>query len=330
MKRKAITDNGVPLTIFFLVFLLLNLPACGGGGGGSGGSSKESDQPPTTPIIQSIFLNDYFLTVDLSWSLSVDDIGVSGYKVYRNGTFLSYADSNEFTDTDLKLDTRYCYTVKAYDGAGNDSSPSNQVCIQTSTTLVSPVIALRAVAVSSTQIKLSWVLSPANLVISGYNVYRTGTRITSAYSTSFSDKELGINTEHCYTVTASDPRGRESAPSDQACATTGQGGDVNVLGLWNGNLSGCFKPDNFTLSFYGDFQVNGSIGECIRDFIPLSGNYTINGNVVTFDLVSSTPDTCKGTIKGTGTVNNNVISGTVSGAECLYSIGSAFNLRKIL
>jgi chitodextrinase len=307
--------------------LLLTLSSCGGGGGGSKGQKK--DPPPSAPIIQSIVLNDYFLTVDLSWAPSTDNTGVAGYKIYKNEAFLSYSDSLEYTDTDLKLNTQYCYVVKAYDGKGNESLPSNKVCIQTSPTLISPVTQVKAIAVSSTQINLSWLLSPGNLEISGYNIYRTGTLIASMVLTSFSDKGLSINTEHCYTVTAVDPRSRESAPSDQACATTGQGGDVDVNGLWNGNLSGCFNPDNFTLSFYGNFQVNGSIGECIRDYIPLSGYYTINGNVISFDLVSSTPDTCEGTIKGIGTVNNNFISGSLSGSDCLYFIGSSFNLRKI-
>jgi len=330
MEKKAITNASISLSLFFLLFLLLILPSCGGGSGGGSGGSKNIDPPPFAPTILSAVLNDYFLTVDLSWAPSIDNVEVAGYKIYTNGVFLSYSDSLEYTDTDLKLNTQYCYTVKGYDEKGKESLSSNKVCIQTSPTPISPVIEMKSIAMSSTQINLSWLLSPSNLKISGYNVYRNGTRIASPVTTSYSDKGLNINTEYCYTVTAVDPRSRESAPSDQACATTGQGGDVNVNGLWNGNLSGCFHPDNFTLSFYGNFQVNGTIGECIRDFIPLSGYYTINGNVISFDLVSSAPDTCKGTIKGTGIVNNNVISGSISGSDCLYFIGTTFDLKKIL
>jgi len=66
--------------------------------------------------------------------------------------------------------------------------------------------------------------------------------------------------------------------------------------------------------------VNGSIGECIRDYIPLSGYYTINGNVISFDLVSSNPDICEGTIKGTGIVINNSVAGPLSVSGCFLHL----------
>jgi chitodextrinase len=331
MRQRGEKNQSISFSLLLLAFLFLTVSSCGGGGDSSK-SSKKRNQPPSVPTSLTVSVNDYFLTAGLSCP-SVDDVTVAGYKIYRNGNFLSYSDICRHVDTDLKLNTQYCYTVKAYDEEGSDSLPSNKVCIHTNETLISPVTALRAVAVSSTQVNLSWSLDPNTLEISGYSVYRAGNLIASTYSTSFSDRELSINTEYCYEVTATDPYGKESAPGNQACATTGQGGDIDVRGTWNGSLSRCQKPDNFTLTFYGNFQVLGSIGECIRDYIPLAGFYTINGNAVTFEVISTDPDICRGTIKGTGWVstdNLNYMSGSISATDCLYFVGTSFNLKRIL
>ena len=62
--------------------------------------------------------------IDLSWD-ATDDVGVIGYKIFRNGSFLKIVSSNSARDTDLNPSTEYCYTVSAFDEAGNESEQSN-------------------------------------------------------------------------------------------------------------------------------------------------------------------------------------------------------------
>ncbi|GAB3891089.1 hypothetical protein GCM10029964_063690 [Kibdelosporangium lantanae] len=71
-------------------------------------------------------------TASLSWSASSDNVGVSGYRVYRNGTQVGTTSGTSFTDTGLSGSTRYTYTVAAYDAAGNVSSQSSSVTATTS------------------------------------------------------------------------------------------------------------------------------------------------------------------------------------------------------
>ena len=66
--------------------------------------------------------------IDLSWNSSTDDIGIAGYKIYRDGTLIGRSDIATYTDTGLAAATQYCYTIAAYDAAGNESGPSIQDC----------------------------------------------------------------------------------------------------------------------------------------------------------------------------------------------------------
>ncbi len=69
--------------------------------------------------------------VDLSWSASNDDVGVSGYTVYRDGTSLGTTGSASFSDTTVAPDTTYSYSVDAVDAAGNRSARSAAVSVTT-------------------------------------------------------------------------------------------------------------------------------------------------------------------------------------------------------
>ena len=329
MAKRATTFIFLPFGLFIILFLLFTLSSCGGGGGGGSRGGENSIILPPAPTALAVSLNDYFLTAELIWSPSPPTGEVTGYKIFKNGALLSYADCCQFRDPDLNINTRYCYVVKAYDSHGNQSLPSNEVCIQTQPSQSVPVSGLKAVADSSTQIHLSWILYPDNLVMSGYSIYRNGTFLTSGqYWRSFKDPDLSINTSYCYTVSAVDPYGKESAPSNQACATTGQGGDIDVHGLWIGSLAACSNKDNYSLIFYGDFQVTGSIGLCFANYIPLEGTYTINGNKVSFTLVVSNSAGCSGAIKGTGIVENDLMSGSMTAPDCLWLFNTTFNLKK--
>jgi glucose/arabinose dehydrogenase/PKD repeat protein len=73
--------------------------------------------------------------INLSWTTSTDNVGVAGYKVYRNGTLVGTPGTTLFQDTGLTAGTTYSYTVAAYDGAGNTSAQSTAV---SATTLTSP------------------------------------------------------------------------------------------------------------------------------------------------------------------------------------------------
>ncbi|WP_258171224.1 fibronectin type III domain-containing protein [Paenibacillus sp. R14(2021)] len=72
-------------------------------------------------------------TVDLTWNASTDNVGVTAYDIYRNGTLAGSASggTTSFTVTGLTASTAYSFTVKARDAAGNVSAASGAVSITT-------------------------------------------------------------------------------------------------------------------------------------------------------------------------------------------------------
>ena len=68
-------------------------------------------------------------TTTLSWNVATDNIGVTGYNVYRGTTLLGSVSTTTFNVTGLTAATSYTFTVKAKDAAGNISVASNAVTV---------------------------------------------------------------------------------------------------------------------------------------------------------------------------------------------------------
>ena len=62
--------------------------------------------------------------INLSWTASTDNVGVTGYNVYRAGVKIGTAPSNSYQDGGLSASTSYSYNVSAFDAAGNTSAQS--------------------------------------------------------------------------------------------------------------------------------------------------------------------------------------------------------------
>lgn len=79
--------------------------------------------PPTAPGGLKAFAESSS-QIDLRWNASTDNVGVTGYRVYRNGVQIGTAANAAYSDTGLQPFTKYSYTVAAYDAAGNVSTMS--------------------------------------------------------------------------------------------------------------------------------------------------------------------------------------------------------------
>jgi chitodextrinase len=185
--------------------------------------------------------------INLSWAAATDNVGVTGYNVYRGGTQIATLGAvTTFQNTGLTASTTYSYTVRAFDAAGNISAPSSTAIAATQaapdTTAPSTPTGLTATAASSSRINLSWAAATDNVGVTGYNVYRNGTQIaTLGAVTTFQNTGLAASTTYTYTVLAFDAAGNASGPSTAASATTLVPGTTAIL-AWDAvtatNLSG--------------------------------------------------------------------------------------------
>jgi chitodextrinase/regulation of enolase protein 1 (concanavalin A-like superfamily) len=80
-------------------------------------------QLPTVPSnVQQLAASDVSVTMD--WNPSSDDVAVSRYQVFRNGSLLGSTSASVYTDIQAAPGTSYNYAVKAVDGSGKLSALS--------------------------------------------------------------------------------------------------------------------------------------------------------------------------------------------------------------
>jgi len=199
--------------------------------GGSFGSSESTNfcvssgpdtQAPTSPSSLAS-ANIGQTSVDLSWSASTDNVGVTGYKIYRGSTNISTVTGTSTTVTGLTSGTSYSFHVTAVDAAGNESTASNTVNVTTltpDTQAPSVPTGLSSSNVTQTSLTLSWSASSDNVGVTGYDVYQGTTLIKSVTGTSTSVSGLSANTTYSFKVRAKDAAGNTSAQSSALSVTT--------------------------------------------------------------------------------------------------------------
>ena len=163
--------------------------------------------------------------VNLSWGASTDNVGVTGYEIYRNGTLLTTK-----TDDDVPRHARY----------GN--RPTATRCAPSTPPATAPATAtprarrrrsrtprrrpspgsLTADATGPFNVDLSWGASTDNVGVTGYEIYRNGSLLTTKSGTTHSDTTVQPGQTYSYEVRAIDAAGNRSSPTNTAIADAGR------------------------------------------------------------------------------------------------------------
>ncbi len=163
-------------------------------------------------------------TFTLSWNASSDNVGVTGYDVYQNGSLIGSVTGTSANITGLTAETTYAMTVKAKDLAGNISDASSSLNVTTATPpdTEAPTVPTSLVSSSITQTSftLAWNASTDNVGVTGYDVYQNGSLIGSVTGTSADITGLTASTTYAMTVKAKDLAGNVSATSSTLNVTT--------------------------------------------------------------------------------------------------------------
>jgi chitodextrinase len=165
-------------------------------------------------------------TTDVA-STSQVDYGTSasyGATTTLNSTLVT---SHSVALSGLLSGTTYHYRVHSKNSGGTETI-SGDFNFSTSngapdTTPPSIPAGLTAAAVSSSQISILWTASTDNVGVTGYNIFRAGTKIGTSSSPSYQDSGLAASTSYTYNVSAFDAAGNTSAQSASASATTQAG-----------------------------------------------------------------------------------------------------------
>ena len=207
------------------------------------GTAPPTDtQAPTVPTNLSVRVSCTPLQVTLTWTAATDDVGVTGYDVFRatsaSGPFTQAGTSTTTTFTQPMTGV-FDYEVRARDAAGNVSAftapvlavpppcPSPPPDSQAPTAPGTPTVS----GVTASQATLSWPASTDNVGVAGYDVFRapgssggTFASVGAAATTSFTDTGLSASSTYRYQVRARDAAGNTSPFSAAVTVTTLSGG----------------------------------------------------------------------------------------------------------
>ncbi|HUG21482.1 glycosyl hydrolase [Piscinibacter sp.] len=200
--------------------LVVNGPAC----------STADTQAPSVPGALTVTGTTHN-SVALKWNASTDNVGVTGYRVFRGTALVATVTGLTHTLTGLAANTTYSFTVRAIDAAGNQSAASNSVSAKTNATAdtTAPTVpsGLAVTGVTSSSVSLKWNASTdsGGSGLAGYDVHRGSVKVgsTPAGTLTFTDTGLAANTSYAYAVRARDNAGNLSASSATVTGKTATG-----------------------------------------------------------------------------------------------------------
>jgi chitodextrinase len=162
-------------------------------------------------------------SITLTWGTATDNVGVTGYGLYKGGTRVSTTAGTTGIVSGLTCGTSYTLGVDAYDAAGNRSQ---QGVVLVSTTSCSDTQAptmptgVTTSNLTQTGVTVKWTGSTDNVGVTGYDVYRNGSKVTTVTGLTSDQTGLSCGTAYTFAVAARDAAGNQSAQAQTVVTTT--------------------------------------------------------------------------------------------------------------
>lgn len=90
-------------------------------------SDNESPTAPENLVVSNTDAN----STTLSWDASTDNVGISGYVIYQDGSKIDEATTTTYQVINLTVATTYTFEVAAFDTSNNESSLSEPISVTT-------------------------------------------------------------------------------------------------------------------------------------------------------------------------------------------------------
>ena len=194
--------------------------------------SGDSDAPTTpTDVVAS---NQTTTTIDLSWTASTDNVAVTGYNIYFDGSLKTQTNTISTQITNLTPGTSYAIEIEAKDQYNNKSAKSTAINSATTTDTTAPSIPTNLVGanISGTGFKLSWTASTDDTAVTGYDIFVDGNLTISTTNLNQTITGLTISTTYAITLLAKDASNNKSAQSSAINITTTDGVSNGVTELF--------------------------------------------------------------------------------------------------
>jgi endonuclease I/chitodextrinase len=248
--------------------------------------TSNDDQAPTVPSNVTLS-NITTSTMSVSWEVSTDNIAVTKYEVYANGTLNGETETTNYTITGLNSNAAYAVTVLAKDIANNKSAQSAAVNGTTLADNSAPSIPMDVIvsSITGTSFKVDWTASTDNTGVTAYQVFIDGFLNGSTENITYNVTGLTASTTYSIRISAKDKANNTSSQSSAITATTTDGSN-NIVELFfseyvesSGNNK-AIEIVNITenvidLSGYSIKKQSNGSGPWINE-LPLTGSINVN------------------------------------------------------
>ena len=214
----------------------------------------------------------------VEWSAATDDVGVTGYSVYRDGVPVAITQQHAAWIGGLVCGSSHTLAVEALDAAGNHSRRASAVVTTTACADTSPPTRPTLLSVTaSTQSTLSVAWQPA-ADDRGVTEYRTsidGVQVATTTATTASFAGLACGRSYSIEVSAADAAGnvspRAGIVAPTAVCPSGGGdtqtptapGELTRLAATPTSITLSWRPstDNVGIAGYGIYRGTAKVGE---------------------------------------------------------------------
>ena len=255
------------------------------------GIYKNSDtEAPTAPI--NIGLSNIGLTsVDINWTASTDNIGVTGYNVYVDGVLEAQTTNTNITIAGLNTNTNYIFTIVARDLI-NNMSAAGAISGKTLEDTEAPTTPINLSISNETDssVKVSWTASTDNNAVDGYEVYVDNVLKETTTNNFYTVSGLNTSTTYTIEIVAYDIDNNKSDKSSSINATTTAGNSNGITELFISEYAEPSAANNKAIEIVNltastinlsDYSIQkfSSSGWTWKDDYPLGNNNIVPGDV---------------------------------------------------
>lgn len=178
-------------------------------------------RPPTVPAAPTV-TGRTERSLSITWPASSDNVAVTGYEVFKNGSPALRVPGTAATLTGLNPGTRYDIRVRARDGAGNPSALSPTLSASTKPDTKPPTTPgkPRVTGRTARTVSLAWRASADDIGVTGYDLFRNGKPVLRVTGTSAVATDLRPDTAYKFRVRARDRAGNLSPLSETVTVRT--------------------------------------------------------------------------------------------------------------
>ncbi len=186
-------------------------------------TNSDTEAPSVPTNLQASNITTF--SIDLSWTASTDNVGVTSYDIYVNGNLEVATSTTSITISNLLPDSNYSFAVLAKDIANNASQLSTPLNTKTLKDEEPPTIPQNLVISNETESTfiISWDASTDNTKVGIYEIYVDDVLYGSSNNEMFTANGLAPSTTYKVQVLAVDEVGNKSALSTPVNGTTTNG-----------------------------------------------------------------------------------------------------------